>query len=35
VSPAARAGVSLLALLTAGCASSGIEGSVFHSEEGY
>jgi hypothetical protein len=35
VSPAARAGVSLLALLAAGCASSGIEGGVFHSKKGY
>ena len=35
MSPAARAGMSLLALLAAGCASSGIQGGVFHSEKGY
>ena len=35
MSPAARAGMSLLALLAAGCASSGIQGGVYHSEKGY
>ena len=35
MTPASRAGASLLALLAAGCASSGVEGGVFHSEKGY
>jgi hypothetical protein len=36
VSPAARAGASLLALLAAaGCAATRIEGGVFHSKKGY
>ena len=35
MSPAARAGMSLLALLAAGCASTGVEQGVFTSKKGY
>ena len=35
MSPAARAGMSLLALLAAGCATTGVDGGVFTSKKGF